>query len=127
MSAQETSGSADLSDTGPDGVMRCPVRHDFQPYSSEGVNNPLDHMKPHRKQNPVFFCPQVHMWMVTRDEDVRAAPRDMQRISSNAFRQPDALPDIVHQLSPEGVPPLPPSLINPAPPAHKRTRKLANL
>jgi cytochrome P450 len=126
--ATQQDAFADREETGSDGVSRCPVRHDFEPYSPKDKNNPLDSFKAMRAENPVFFCPQVHMWMVTLDEDVREATRDIERMSSyKCFRQPDGLPAIVDELFPDGVPPLHPSLVNEDPPAHKRTRKLANV
>jgi cytochrome P450 len=106
-------------------IARCPVRHDYQPYSPAGLNDPLGAIKPMREETPVFFCPQTQMWIISRYDDVLAAARDTKRFSSNAFRQAE-LPEEGAALFPDGVPPLIPSLINSDPPPHKRVRKLAN-
>jgi cytochrome P450 len=104
---------------------RCPIRPDYQPYSVEGLNDPLGMIKPMRQETPVFFCPQTQMWIISRHDDVLLATRDTTRFSSNAFRQAD-LPQEALAWFADGVPPLIPSLINSDPPPHKRVRKLAN-
>src|SRR4051794_6598042 len=108
-----------------DPIQRCPVRHDYQPYSPEGIADPLGMIAPMRDETPVFFCEQTQMWVISRHDDVLEAVRDTTRFSSNAFRQA-ALPEAALACVPDGMPIIVPSLINSDPPAHKRTRRLAN-
>src|SRR4051812_46931940 len=90
------------TETDDQGITRCPVRHDYQPYSPDGLNFPDDQIRPMRKETPVFFCPQTQMWIVTRQADILAAAKDTKRFSSNAFRQMPIPPE-AQKWFPNGI------------------------
>jgi cytochrome P450 len=113
------------TDTEGQETQRCPVRHDYQPYSPHGIDDPMGMIAPIRAETPVFFCEQTSMWIISRYEDVLEALKDNQRLSANAF--PGApIPESKQGTFPDGMPIMKPSLVNGDPPAHTRVRKLAN-
>jgi cytochrome P450 len=75
-----------------------------------------------REEAPVHFSPELHLWVVSRHEDVKAVlldPEDF--LSANAFRSPvPPAPEVLAVLA-EGSPQVP-ALVDDDPPSHTRMR-----
>ncbi len=111
-----------LEKTGPGG---CPVMHGFNPLDLESVNHPGTYTELARREAPVFFIPEVGMYMVVDHEDIVRVTSDWK-----SFPMPPlathAVPDEAVDRLPEGfawqrsgfMPML-------QPPEHSRVRKLA--
>lgn len=101
----------------------CPVV-DFDPLAADHVVDPWPKLAKARKEQPVFYMPDVDMWCVTRHEDVREMLRDTETFSSaSAIHMVNPVPDEI--TIPPGCPY--PELENVAqfdPPVHTRFRKL---
>ena len=118
---------SDLTSSQPDTAQAphvgCPV-FDFDPLALDHVVDPWPVLARARKEQPVFYMPDVDMWAVTRFEDVQDMLRDTKTFSSaEAIHMVNPVPDEI--TIPPGCPY--PELENVAqfdPPAHTRLRKL---
>jgi cytochrome P450 len=101
----------------------CPL-FGFDPLAPDHVVDPWPTLAKARKEQPVFYMPDVDMWCVTRYEDVREMLRDTETFSSaSAIHMVNPVPDEI--TIPPGCPY--PELENVAqfdPPVHTRYRKL---
>ncbi|WP_426730017.1 cytochrome P450 [Myxococcus faecalis] len=79
-----------------------------------------------RHESPVHFSEQLHLWVVSRYEDIKAVvlnPDDF--LSANAFRNPvPPAPEVLAVLA-EGYPQVP-ALVDDDPPNHTRMRVIVN-
>lgn len=114
-------------------VEKCPMFADFDPLVAHPlqIGQPISRQQPWplldqaRKQQPVFYMPQIDMWCVTRYEDIRTMLRDTETFSnSGANEMRTEVPDEI--TIPEGCPypAIGDSVANLDPPRHTRLRKL---
>lgn len=91
----------------------------FEPHN---VENPYPLYSRLREEAPVHFSPEMHLWVVSRHDDVKAVilnPQDF--LSANSFRNPvPPAPEVVAALE-EGYPQVP-ALVDDDPPNHTRMR-----
>jgi cytochrome P450 len=97
----------------------------FDPLSPEQRENPFDVLALARRERPVFYAPELELWVVTRHEDVLAVLKDHRSFSSTgALKSASApLPAEVAAVLAEGCPEMP-YIIEIDPPLHDRIRGL---
>jgi len=97
----------------------------FDPLSPEQRENPFDVLALARREQPVFYAPELDLWVVTRHDDVLEVLKDHGSFSSTgALKSASAPmpPEIVAVLA-EGYPEMP-YIIEIDPPLHDRIRSL---
>lgn len=98
----------------------------FNPLSEEQLEDPYSFYAEARREEPVFYSPAFHMWVVTRYADARAVLGNPTLFSSRKTIDP------IVSIAPEayGVlaagPALVPVLVNSDPPEHGRFRRVLN-
>jgi cytochrome P450 len=102
---------------------------DYEDFCYQRLNDPYPLFARLREQDPVHWCEPMHMWLVTRYDDVRAALRDKEKRLSNSRR-----PMYTDPLLPENRASAAPMidhicrwLLNVDPPDHTRMRRLVSL
>lgn len=97
----------------------------FDPLAAEQRDNPYDVLALARREQPVFYAPELDLWVVTRHEDVLAVLKDHTSFSSTgALRSAvGPLPPEVVEVLAEGAPGMP-YIIEIDPPLHDRIRGL---
>ena len=107
----------------------CPmssVGERFNPLSKEQLEEPYPFYAEARREEPVFYSPAFHMWVVTRYPDARAVLANPTIFSSRKTLDP------IVQIAPEAYavlasgPPVVPVLVNSDPPDHGRFRRVLN-
>ena len=58
--------------------------HSFNPHDGESLRDPHEMFARMRREQPVFFSPQLGMWIVSRHSDICSVLRDPARFSSHA-------------------------------------------
>ncbi len=103
-----------------------PISADFHPFDPAQKANPYPLYARAHEESPVFFSPDINMWVVTKHKDIMEIARDPERFSSMGFtdRIGTLVPEALAILA-EGRPMLP-TLINNDAPAHSRIRALCN-
>src|SRR5262249_60371033 len=77
----------------PAAAMSAPTLSvEFDPLSSEQLANPFDVLARARKEQPVFYAPNLDLWVVTRHEDVLAVLKDHRTFSSTGALKSAAAP-----------------------------------
>lgn len=98
--------------------------HSFNPYDGESLRDPHEMFARMRREQPVFFSPQLGMWIVSRHSDICSVLRDPARFSSHdafaggAEMTPEAL-----ALAATGYP-VTRTPIDSDPPEHARMRRI---
>ncbi len=103
-----------------------PISADFHPFDPAQKANPYPLYARAHEESPVFFSPDINMWVVTKHKDIMEIARDPERFSSMGFT--DRIGTLVREalaILAEGRPMLP-TLINNDAPAHSRIRALCN-
>jgi cytochrome P450 len=112
-----------------DEVEALPTRAGFDIFAAEYVEDPQRFIQRVHEERPVFYHPELDVWMVTRYEDVRAILDDWKTYSSRAWRAipvPAELSDRIpaeHQRLAATVLGL--NFINIDPPSHTQERRKA--
>ena len=106
----------------------CPhasVSAAFMPLSSEQCDDPYPMFARARKEAPVFFSPDLQMWVVSRYDDVASILKDAQRFSSAGMFQSmlEYAPETLKLL---GAYFAVPQIISSDPPEHTRLRDSVN-
>lgn len=117
--------SAQADTTAGSGAARCPVFPDFDPLVPHHASDPWPLLAKARKEQPVFYAPQIDMWCVTRYDDIRVMLRDTETFSNTgANEMRTKVPEEI--TVPEGCPfpTVGDTLPNLDPPRHTRLRKL---
>ncbi|MBA2643118.1 MAG: cytochrome P450 [Actinobacteria bacterium] len=110
---------------GADAQSTCPsLGEQFDPFGTH-LDDPYPFYAQARREEPVFFSPEVGMWFVTRYDDIVRILRDPQTFSSRDMipSRPDMPPEVVAALARYRHPLRP---INTDPPEHTRLRELMN-
>jgi cytochrome P450 len=97
----------------------------FDPLSPEQRENPFDVLALARREQPVFYAPELDLWVVTRHDDVLEVLKDHRSFSSiGALKSASSpLPPEVAAVLAEGYPEMP-YIIEIDPPLHDRIRGL---
>ena len=69
----------------------CPVPGigaEFEPFSDEYIFNPYPFLERARKEEPIFYDPELDYWVVTKFEDIIAVFRDPETFSPAIARHP---------------------------------------
>ncbi len=107
----------------------CPmssIGERFNPLSEEQLEDPYSFYAEARREEPVFYSPAFHMWVVTRYSDARAVLGNPTTFSSRKTIDP------IVEIAPAayGVlasgPRVVPVLVNSDPPDHSRFRRVLN-
>ncbi|XXF79425.1 cytochrome P450 [Myxococcaceae bacterium GXIMD 01537] len=96
----------------------------FNRFESPTLEDPYPLYARLRQEAPVFHSEELHLWIVSRYEDVKAVllnTRDF--LSANAFKSPVPPPPEVLAVFAQGYPQVP-ALVDDDPPSHTRTRVL---
>ena len=109
---------------------RCPAHAPelpsrFDPLAPEQLEDPFGLLALARREQPVFYAPELDLWVVTRYADVLAVLKDHRSFSSTgALRSASAvLPAAVREVLDEAFPAMP-YIIEIDPPLHDRIRAL---
>jgi hypothetical protein len=101
---------------------------EYQQFCQQELQDPYPLFARLRERDPVHWCGPMHMWLVTRYEDVRAALRDTERLPSSRRRMyTDPLPPEKREAAQPLVEHISLWLQNLNPPQHTRLRTLVNL
>lgn len=100
----------------------CPVRHDFDPLAESYLADPYEVARRVRAETPVFYAPEIDMWVVTRMADIEAVFMDHETFSGRIVQDPayPLCPEAKAVLA-QGFDPLP-VMSNNVPPDHGRIR-----
>ena len=110
-------------------VDSCPmssIGERFNPLSEEQLEDPYSFYAEARREEPVFYSPAFHMWVVTRYSDARAVLAQPSVFSSRKTIDPivPIAPEAYAALA-AGPAPVP-VLVNSDPPHHGRFRRVLN-
>jgi hypothetical protein len=56
-----------------------PTLEGFDPFGADFLSDPAPTIKRAQATKPVFYNPPLHMWVITRNEDICPAARDWRR------------------------------------------------
>ncbi len=107
----------------------CPmssIGERFNPLSEEQLEDPYSFYAEARREEPVFYSPAFHMWVVTRYSDARTVMGNPKTFSSRKTIDP------IVEIAPAAYavlasgPPVLPVLVNSDPPNHGRFRRVLN-
>ncbi len=99
----------------------------FEPFSGPLLDDPYPFFAKWLDESPVFFAEEVGYWVITRYEDCKRALKDYSVFSASNTLGPifPACPKAAKALADGGFRSIP-TLTNVDPPAHNRTRRIAN-
>jgi cytochrome P450 len=99
---------------------------DFDPFGPPFVDDPYPQFTDHVRRHPVFFAPDLGYWVVSRYDDCRRVLRDHAAFSAGNALAPVTAPCPAARtaLADGGFRSIP-TLTNVDPPAHTRTRRIA--
>jgi len=108
---------------------RCPVTsigREFNPFTDPYLAEPYAFWFRARKEEPVFYSPELDYWVITRYEDIKAIFADPATFSATIAQTPvkPLAPDVLQMLQGGGFRARP-TMSNADPPAHTRVRKFA--
>src|SRR5690349_15554722 len=99
---------------------------DFDPFGPRFVEDPYPQFGEHVSQHPVFYADAIGYWVVSRHEDCRRVLRDYSTFSASNALAPVTAPCPAARIAlAEGGFGSIPTLTNVDPPAHTRTRRIA--
>ncbi|HEU0056959.1 MAG TPA: hypothetical protein VFQ08_06860, partial [Gaiella sp.] len=105
--------------------MTEPTTVAFDPTSAEQREDPFTVLAHARREQPVFYAPELRLWVVTRHDDVLTVLKDHRTFSSVGAltsATADRPPEVTEILA--GGHPEMPYIIEVAPPLHDRIRGL---
>jgi cytochrome P450 len=109
---------------------RCPHNHlaeEFNPWGGAYLDDPYPFFAHARQQQPVFYSPDVDMWIISRYDDISTVLRDPRRFSAaNATSPVSQFTPEARQILIDGGYTIKPTLTNNDPPAHTRVRSHIN-
>lgn len=66
----------------------CPMHRNFDPLADSYLADPYPTLSAVRDEVPVFFSPEVDMWVVTRYDDIEAIFKDAEAFSASVGQRP---------------------------------------
>ncbi len=113
-----------MSDIHPPSVQTCPVEAGFDPFDPAYLADPYPIYDALRAKEPVFYAPQLNMWVVTRHADIETVFLDPATFSATSVHLPvTSFSPEAQQVLANGDFRLPPVMSNVDPPTHTRIRK----
>jgi cytochrome P450 len=110
--------------------VHCPHSHSaekFDPWDGTYVDDPYPFFARARRQDRVFYSPEVDMWVISHYDDISTVLRDPRRFSAaNATSPVSPVTPEARQILIDGGYTLKPALTNNDPPAHTRVRSHIN-
>jgi len=108
----------------------CPhsqLAQEFSPWEPAYVDDPYPFYVRARAAEPIFYSPEIDMWVVTRYDDIWTVLRDPARFSAaNALSPVSTFTPEARQILLDGGYTLIPALTNNDPPGHTRVRSHIN-
>src|SRR5262245_62169581 len=108
----------------------CPhsgLAEEFNPWDSAYIEDPYPFFARARRQQPVFYSPEVDIWVISRYDDILAVLRDARRFPApNATAPVPQMTSEARQILTDGGYTIKPALTNNDPPAHTRVRSHIN-
>ncbi len=102
----------------------CPSSTTFDPLD---LSDPFPLLAQARRQQPVFYSPDIDYWVITRYDDIKAIFRDHETYTAaNTITPIVPFSDAVKQMLADGDYSPEPVLSNNVPPSHTRIRALVN-
>ncbi|MEY2855230.1 MAG: hypothetical protein RL030_2362 [Pseudomonadota bacterium] len=109
------------------GERSCPVSRlgaGFRPFAAAYLQEPHEFLRNARRDEPVFYSPEIDHWVVTRYQDVKSVFQDPATFSAaNTLSAVTPMPPRVLQQLRDGGFRMNPVLTNLDPPEHQRIRK----
>lgn len=109
---------------------QCPhsgLAQAFNPWEGLYVDDPYPFYARARSEEPIFYSPDVDMWIISRYDDISTVLRDPQRFSAaNALSPVSKFSPEAQQILIDGGYTLKPALTNNDPPGHTRVRSHIN-
>ena len=103
---------------------KCPFSAEFDPLD---LRDPFPLLARARREQPVFYCPDIDYWVITRYDDIKAIFRDHKTYTAaNTITPILPFSDAVKQILADGDYSPEPVLSNNVPPSHTRIRALVN-
>lgn len=108
----------------PSTTGKCPVSHIGESFDPLAANEMYEFYAKARKEEPVFYSPQLDMWVVTRYDDILQIMQDTETFSAANVLEPYQVPceAALNILGSSGVK-IAPSLVDEDPPVHTRHRQ----
>src|SRR5689334_22806243 len=99
---------------------------DFDPFGQRFVDDPYPQFTEHVRRHPVFYADAIGYWVVSRYDDCRRVLRDYATFSASNALAPVTVPCPAARaaLADGGFRSIP-TITNVDPPAHTRTRRIA--
>ena len=105
-------------------TMPCPIADQFDPLD---LHDPFPALARARREQPVFYCPDIDYWVITRYADIKAIFRDHETYTAANTITPIApFSDAVKHMLSDGDYTPQPVLSNNLPPSHTRIRGFVN-
>jgi cytochrome P450 len=114
----ESPATRTLTETRP-----VPVLEGFQPFSHEFLADPFAEFERARREMPVFFYPDLNIWVLTKHADIAAAAPDYKTFSQRAVGAVE-IPEQFRADVPESF--FTQAFMVSDPPQHTSPRKVAN-
>ena len=98
----------------------------FDPFGSSFLDDPYPHFADHVRHQPVFYAEDLGYWVVSRYDDCRRALREFTTFSASNALAPVTVPcPAARTVLADGGFRSIPTITNVDPPAHTRTRRIA--
>ena len=105
-------------------ITPCPVNHAFDPLD---LSDPFPLLAQARRQQPVFYSPDIDFWVITRYHDIKTIFRDHETYTAaNTITPIVPFSEAVQRMLAVGDYTPEPVLSNNVPPSHTRIRALVN-
>jgi cytochrome P450 len=99
---------------------------EFDPFGPPFLDDPYPHFAEHVRRHPVFYAEDLGYWVISRYEDCRRVLRDYHAFSASNALAPVTVPcPAAREALGDGGFRSIPTLTNVDPPAHTRTRRIA--
>ena len=106
---------------------KCPFSHSTLSFDPLDLNDPFPALAHARKEQPIFYSPEIDYWVVSRHEDIKAIFRDHDTYTAaNTITPITPFSEAVQARLKEGNYTPVPVLSNNVPPDHTRIRQLVN-
>jgi cytochrome P450 len=119
-----------ISNTWYDAQASCPhsrMMEEFNPWGGAYLDDPYPFFARARQQQPVFYSPDMDMWIISRYDDISTVLRDPRRFSAaNALSPVSQFTPEARQILIDGGYKVKPALTNNDPPDHTRVRAHIN-
>src|SRR6266446_4621268 len=103
-------------------LRRAVTRSSFDPFAPDYLADPYPILTRLREHTPVFFAPELDMWVITRFADIEEVFKDPERFSARIAQDPIfPLAPEARRILTEGFRPTP-TMSNCDPPKHARIR-----